>query len=409
MARVLIVGGSLGGLMVANLLHRAGHDVQVLERSAQSLDGRGAGIVTHASLLDTLQACGVVLDDTLGVPVAARVVLDREGEAQCRWDYPQVLTSWGRLYALLRAALPDSLYRSGAPVSSVQQDSEGVAALLPNGEMLLADLLLACDGIRSTVRAQLAPMVQPDYAGYVAWRGVCDEASLSRRTCDTVFEQFGFGLPAREQMIGYPVAGEDNHCEVGRRRWNFVWYRPAAAGDALAALMTDADGHHHADGIPPQQVSWRQIATMRADARALLAPQFAEIVEKTAVPFLQPIFDLVSDRLAFGRIALLGDAAFVARPHVGMGVTKAADDAMALAQALAAHGATPHALQAYEARRLAPSAAVVERGRLLGAYLEASQRGAALRDADEVMRQTAVDPSLFDVHAHTLHPDAQAT
>ena len=54
--------------------------------------------------------------------------------------------------------------------------------------------------------------------------------------------------------------------------------------------------------------------------------------ERRAQPFLQPIYDLDSPRMAFGRVALLGDAAFVARPHVGMGVTKAGDDAMALAQ-----------------------------------------------------------------------------
>jgi 2-polyprenyl-6-methoxyphenol hydroxylase-like FAD-dependent oxidoreductase len=408
MARILIVGGSLGGLMAANLLHRAGHQVLVLERSSQSLEGRGAGIVTHASLLDALRACTGTLDDSLGVAVAARVVLDLQGDAQCQWAYPQLLTSWGRLYALLRDALPAALYRSGAPVVSVQQDGTGVSAHLVGGEVLSADLLLACDGIRSTVRAQLLPDVQPVYAGYVAWRGVCDEASLSRYTRDTLFEHFGFGLPEREQLIGYPVAGEHNQVEVGRRRWNFVWYRPAAAGAPLAALMTDADGRHHADGIPPQQVSWRQIATMRSDARRLLAPQFAEIVEKTAVPFLQPIHDLASPRLAFGRVALLGDAAFVARPHVGMGVTKAADDAMALAQALTTHQATPHALHAYEAQRLMPSAAVVERGRQLGAYLEASQHGTALRDAEGVMRQTAIDPRLFDTHRSTLHPDAQA-
>ncbi len=51
MARILIAGGSLGGLLAANLLLRDGHDVQVLEKAAGSLDGRGAGIVTHAALL----------------------------------------------------------------------------------------------------------------------------------------------------------------------------------------------------------------------------------------------------------------------------------------------------------------------------------------------------------------------
>jgi 2-polyprenyl-6-methoxyphenol hydroxylase-like FAD-dependent oxidoreductase len=408
MARILLVGGSLGGLMAANLLHRAGHDVLVLERSARSLEGRGAGIVTHAGLLTALRQCGAKLDDTLGVPVASRVVLEASGQVQCRWPYPQLLTSWGRLYSLLRAALPAAKYRLGAAVSAVDSSPSGVVARLPDGETLPADLLIACDGVRSAVRAQLAPEVQPAYAGYVAWRGVCDEASLSRHTRETLFEHFGFGLPDGEQMIGYPVAGEGNRTDPGHRRWNFVWYRPAAEGKPLAELMTDADGQHHAEGIPPNQVSWRQIAAMRQAAQQRLAPQFAELVEKTAQPFLQPIHDLVSTRMAFGRVALLGDAAFVARPHVGMGVTKAGDDAMALAQCIATVGATPEALLHYEALRSAPSAAVVERGRQLGAYLEARQHGHAQRDPQAVMRQTAVDPNLFGTDPCQTPSDAQA-
>ena len=324
-------------------------------------------------------------------------MLDAQGGAECRWDYPQILTSWGRLYSLLRAALPDACHRLGAPVVAVESRAGGVSAQLAGGETLRAELLIACDGIRSGVRAQLAPQVQPQYAGYVAWRGVCEEASLSRRTRETLFGHFGFGLPEGEQMLGYPVAGAADRTAPGERRWNFVWYRPAAAGAELDALLTDADGRLYPESIPPQQVSWRQVAAMREAARAKLAPQFAEIVEKTAVPFLQPIYDVVSTQLVFDRVALLGDAAFVARPHVGMGVTKAGDDSVALAACIAGHGATPQALREYEALRRPAGAAVVERARRLGAYLEAQRRGQPPpRDAEGVMRQTAVDAELFD-------------
>lgn len=397
MARILIVGGSLGGLMAANLLHRAGHAVQVLERSTRPLDGRGAGIVTHASLLQALRQAGATVDDTLGVAVASRVVLAADGRTECRWDYPQILTSWGRLYALLREALPEACHRLGATVVAVDQREDGVTATLADGSGLDGDLLIACDGIRSTVRSQLAPAVQPSYANYVAWRGVCDEAVLSKHTRSSLFEHFGFGIPEHEQMIGYPVAGGGNSTQVGQRRWNFVWYRPAAAGAELAALMTDADGTHHEVGIPPSQVSWRAVAAMREAARRLLAPQFAEIVEKTALPFLQPIYDLVSPVLAFQRVALLGDAALVARPHVGMGVSKAGEDAVSLAACIAADGATPQALARYAAERQPASLAVVERGRWLGRYLEAQHRGERItRSAESVMHETAVDAAQFE-------------
>ena len=413
MARVLVVGGSLGGLMAAGMLHCAGHEVQLLERSPRSLQGRGAGIVTHDSLRSALRQAGVVVDDSLGVAVQSRVVLHASGAAQCTWQYPQVLTSWGRLYALLSAALPATCQRLGAAVVSVQQDASGVQATLATGETVQGDLLIACDGLRSSVRGQWLPAVQPHYAGYVAWRGVCDETVLSRHTRATLFDHFGFGLPDGEQLIGYPVAGASDRTDVGHRRWNFVWYRPAAAGAELAALMTDADGVHHPEGIAPQQVSWRHIAGMRQAARDLLAPQFAEVLEKTALPFLQPIYDLVSPRLDFGRIALLGDAAFVARPHVGMGVSKAGEDAMALAACIAADGATPPALQRYSAERHPAGLAVVQRARRLGAYLQGQAVGTdhdpehRARRALEVMQQTAIEAREFQEARQEARQDAR--
>ena len=397
-ARILVVGGSLGGLMAASLLLRAGHAVTLLEKAGASLDGRGAGIVTHGRLQGALRAAGVAVGASLGVAVQTRVALAADGGVLAQRYCPQLLTSWSRLYAMLSAALPAGVAQLGRAVLRVDQDDAGVQAVCSDGQVFEADLLVASDGIRSCVRAQLAPQVQPQYAGYVAWRGVCDEALLSRHTRETLFPHFGFGLPEGEQMIGYPVAGPGNATAPGARRYNFVWYRPADEAQALPRLMTDADGRHHPAGIAPQQVSWREIAAMRQAGRALLAPQWAEVLEKTAMPFLQPIHDLASERLAFGRVVLMGDAAFVARPHVGMGVTKAGEDALALVEAIAQHGATAAAGQAFEAARLAPGLAVVQRGRRLGAYLQARAAGesGASRDALDVLQDTAIDLALTE-------------
>lgn len=397
MARILVVGGSLGGLFAANLALRAGHEVTLIEKAAGSLDGRGAGIVTHDALVVALRAAGAVVDDTLGVPIDRRVVLDPSGAVQASMRYPQVLTSWSRLYALLRAALPPDCVKGGHELQQVRQDDHGVRVRCSNGAEFQADLLVASDGIRSSVRALVAPDVQPVYSGYMAWRGVCDEWVLSDLTRNSLFETFGFGLPEGEQMLGYPVAGAGNATQAGKRGYNFVWYRPARGHDELRALLTDADGQYHPLGIPPHKVSWRQVAAMRQAARELLAPQWAEISEKTAQPFLQPIFDLVSPRLAHGRIALMGDAAFVARPHVGMGVAKAGDDALALVRAIAAHGATPAALLAYNAEREPAGRAAVERARWLGAYIQAKAQSRAQTRDGSAARPAAADVQR-DVH-----------
>jgi 2-polyprenyl-6-methoxyphenol hydroxylase-like FAD-dependent oxidoreductase len=232
--------------------------------------------------------------------------------------------------------------------------------------------LVGADGIFSTVRSQFLPDITPTYAGYIAWRGLVDEADLSSSTRDALCDHFSFSLPEGEQMLGYPVAGLDEALTTGRRRFNFVWYRPAAIDGALKELLTDIDGVAHALSIPPNRIRPEVVDGLRHDADRLLAPQFAEVVQKTKQPFIQAIQDLETPKMAVGRrTVLLGDAAFVARPHVGAGVTKAAADAWALVEALENEAHLDDALNLFEARRLVIGRSIVARARHLGAYMQA--------------------------------------
>ena len=95
--RVLVAGGSLGGLFAANLLHRAGWDVQVFEHSREDLVGRGAGIITHPELFECLARIGIALDESFGVDIPERVAFARSGEAIGTVPIRQCLTTWGRL------------------------------------------------------------------------------------------------------------------------------------------------------------------------------------------------------------------------------------------------------------------------------------------------------------------------
>jgi 2-polyprenyl-6-methoxyphenol hydroxylase-like FAD-dependent oxidoreductase len=392
--RALIIGGSMSGLLAAIMLDRRGWDVEVFERADSELAGRGAGIVAQPELIARLGALGLDVRD-LGVPVAARKLLDRDGNLAVSTTCPQVLTSWEWVYRMLRDAWPAERYRRGRGFKAFAQDEKTVTAHFSDGAAAEGDVLVGADGLRSTVRQQCLPAVAPLYAGYVAWRALIPEAALPAAIHRELYEAMTFCLPPGEQFLGYPVAGPDNDLRRGHRRYNIIWYRPASEADELRRLLTDANGVFHPISIPPPLIRREAIAAMRAAAERLLAPQLREMVRLIDEPILQPIYDLASPGLAFGRVAIIGDAAFVARPHVGAGVSKAADDAAALAAALEADD-VKEGLRRFEQQRLPQGNRIIERARHLGAYLQATQsaqereRSARHGIPDAVLAETAL-------------------
>jgi 2-polyprenyl-6-methoxyphenol hydroxylase-like FAD-dependent oxidoreductase len=364
--RAIIIGGSMSGLFSAAFLRQIGWQVDVYERSQVELVGRGAGITTHPELLEALEKSGADTHD-LGVEVEKRIALDRHGRVIAKKHLPQILTSWDRLQRLMRATIDEAHYHLGHTFERVEQDGSGVLVHFTGGKRERADLLIGGDGIRSSVREQVAPAVQPIYSGYYIWRGAPNEADLAQATRVSIFPYFTFFLPERQQVIGYPIAGLNNDLRVGHRRYNFIWYR---VGDAqeLRRMCVDQRGQQHDYSVPPPLIRKDLIAQMRAQAQEIMPPQFLDCLANMQ-PFFTPIYDFSTAQLVFGRVALVGDAASSARPHMGFGMAKAGGDAQALAAALASHDAIDAGLAAYNRTRQPIGEAIVLHGRKLGTHL----------------------------------------
>ena len=373
--RALVIGGSVSGLFVANLLRAIGWEVTVFERARGDLAGRGAGLGIHEELFAVMRRIGIRVDGSIGVEVRSRTALDRSGNIVCEVPVRGIASAWDRIYRALKNALPAQCHRSGMQLEQFEQDARSVTAVFTDGSRAEGDLLIGADGIRSTVRRLLMPEVGPRYAGYVHWRGVAEEGDVPAALHDLIFHHMVFCFLDGEVAFSVPTApGDDNTSQYGRR-CQFVWSRPVDYEIALPQMCTDASGRCHGTSIPPSLIRPELIRELKESAEVRLAPQIAALIARVAQPILHPIFDLESPRIALGRVALLGDAAFVARPHVGMGVTKAALDAQALAEVLVASGGNIEvALVRYDQERRRFGSLVVARGRRLGAYLDAWRR-----------------------------------
>ncbi len=357
----------MSGLFTAAFLRQIGWDADVYERSAVELVGRGAGITGHPELLDALIASGAGTEN-LGVEVPKRVAIDREGRIKDERPLRQILTSWDRLQRLLRATIDPARYHLGWTFERVEQTGSGVRVHFNGGRVEEADILVGGDGIRSSVRAQMAPEVQPIYAGYYIWRGAPNEADLSPETLRTIYPLFTFYLPKHQQIITYPIAGFNDDLTPGKRRFNFIWYRVADA-TRLREMNVDKNGVQHEYSVPPPLIRPDLIAEMHKDAREILPPALLDALMAIKQPFVTPIYDFTSPSVVFGRVAMVGDAAANARPHMGFGMAKAGTDAQALAKHLDAHDDIDDALKAYNAERQPIGNNIVMHGRKLGTHL----------------------------------------
>lgn len=364
--RVAIVGGSLGGLTAALLLRDLGLDVTVYERSEVELEQFGAGIgFLPDSSRYLVERAGLDLESISTVTRAIRY-LDRMGHVEFEREHTYYFSSWNDIYRHLLAEFGRDRYLLGTEAVTHVENAESVSITFRDGSEVEADLLVCADGIGSSFRAVLVPGMERKYAGYVAWRGMVPESSVDPDVADELGDAITYGIFANSHILIYPIPGLDGSVKVGSRLLNFVWYRNYAEGDDVNDLMTDVNGNCREVSVHPGGVRPVHISEMRATAEARLAPILAHVVNSVEEPFLQAIFDITIDKMAFGRTCLIGDAGFAARPHAAAGTAKAAANGWALADALATHDTIPEALGAWEPDQLELGRQLVERTQRLG-------------------------------------------
>lgn len=374
---VVVVGGSHAGLFVAVALKRAGFRVTVFERAPEVLRGYGAGIRVQPLLAD-------LLDRELGIDlsgVSTRTRFDRHLAPRRQAAGNTIVfeqtqegqfASWGSLYRALLKDFGLKHYRCGEAAVSAEEKNGRVVVRFESGRQETADLVVFADGIASPARRRLMPEARMQYSGYVAWRGLVPEGDLSTETRAVLKDARVVVVPEFSHVMLYPVPGEHDAIDEGERRFNAIWYRNVAEGEALDALMTDREGYRHPLTVPEGAVRFNQIDVFRRDVEIELPPAVAEVFLRSE-PFITPINDVEPTRMVFGRQILVGDAAAATRPHVSASTAKAMRAATGLAAALSdatTEDAVNSRLMDWEREHLAIAWEFTNRGRSIGQRLQ---------------------------------------
>jgi 2-polyprenyl-6-methoxyphenol hydroxylase-like FAD-dependent oxidoreductase len=340
--RALVVGAGIGGLATAVALRRAGLEVSVLER-APELTEVGAGLSLWPNALRALDALG--LGDQVraaGVPQLTGGLRRPDGRWLARADTGEVSRRFGdvvmiarpELLAVLRAAAPPGVVRTGVEVIGVDQ-ALGHVVVTHDGGSETADMLIGADGIRSLVRRLTWPEAPaPRYAGYVAYRLLTPPMPWDR---DEGAETWGAGT-----RFGYvPLRDGRVYCFAAVSSPPQTAYAGAGSVEDLEILV----GAWHAP-----------IPELLAAARDGRSPVLLHDIEE-----LPDLATFVS-----GRVALLGDAAHAMTPNLGQGACQALEDAVELAASVSVEADVPAALAAYDRRRRPRAQRIARRSRSVG-------------------------------------------
>ncbi|MGB3638158.1 MAG: FAD binding domain-containing protein [Rivularia sp. (in: cyanobacteria)] len=363
--QAIFIGGSLAGLFAGVLLRSIGWQVDIYERSSRPLNSRGGGVVLQPDVVEAFNLAGIPHQD-LGVVAKERYYLQHNGSIQAM-PMRQTLTSWNSLYNSLRRHFPDEHYHQGKSLTNFQQNDKQVTAFFADGTQATGDLLIGADGLTSTVRQILLPTYNPMYAGYVGFRGLVDEGELDPETAAIMTERFVFYQFRNSHILQYVIPGENESLVPGERRFNWVWYVNYDEITELPRVLTDKNGKRREYSIPPGMMANDIEREMREYGDRVLVEPFQKLIAATKEPFVQAILDLGLPKMAFERVALVGDAAFIPRPHTAASVSKAAANAIALADVLVEHdNHVINALNAWELDQLDLGMNLWKRGQNLG-------------------------------------------
>jgi 2-polyprenyl-6-methoxyphenol hydroxylase-like FAD-dependent oxidoreductase len=346
----IVIGAGIGGLTAALSLNAAGFDVRVFE-SVADIKGMGFGINLQPNAVRELTELGLgdALADT-AIETAELGYYNKHGQLiwseprgrAAGYAWPQYAIDRGALQLILldavKARIGAQNVLTGHHLVGFEQDGSGVAAFFvdrPSGQPLpprRGDVLIGCDGIHSTVRAQLYPHEGPPVkSGRLHWRGVLEaEPFLGGRTHATM------GFSDRRAVV-YPMSRKA--ADRGRSRISWV---VNVTADEFPSRQRSAWG----DKVSKDRVceafgnwnfSWLD---------------FPGLVGRTDDIYEYPEAD--RDPLpqwSFGRVTLIGDAAHPMRPTGAQAGSQAIVDARFLAFALATTRTVERALEDYDEQR----------------------------------------------------------